>query len=224
MNRQVVTDIIGEVVRDLANPSFQFQKRKNSEEAVNGHENDEAVAEESKETPVAEEHVKEDISNPTEAASTQAMEANVQIETAVQYEEKETADSAHQLQAGRAEDPPEETPWHVLPEYRRRTFVDLKHPTHTILVSALRGVCGMSVVERYDERKKFNVQMLSGTLHVRENSKKVEADQEEHKDVQSATSLTIENTAAGQAAQQTEVEPITELQGETGNEGRKFLA
>jgi len=76
-----------------------------------------------------------------------------------------------------AEDEQDATPWHILPEYRRRIYVDLKHPTHTILVSALRGVCGMSVVERYDERKKFNVQMLSGTLRVRNKDKKPESDQ-----------------------------------------------
>lgn len=181
MNRQVVTDIIGEVVRDLANPSFQFQKRR-------VHEEEKPVAEGDQEKPVDGEveagattaiATDEKDALPKETATlAQPEHKDETAETKEQQGEeaestKEPKDEAEAEQS--TEEPQqqeEETPWHILPAHRRRIYVDLKHPTHTILVSALRGVCGISVVERYDERKKFNVQMLSGTLPVRGNGQK----------------------------------------------------
>ena len=49
-----------------------------------------------------------------------------------------------------------------LPAVRRRTKVDLKTPEYVIMVSALKGVCGISCVRGFDEGKKFNIQTLSG--------------------------------------------------------------
>lgn len=175
----MVTDIIGEVVRDLANPSFQFQKRRNFEEPVDGAKPSEVAQDVASEAQTSAEPAKEEMSSSNDAtAPVQDGEASATSSNIAQSEEIEKGGALAQSEKESADDAPEEAPWHILPEYRRRIFVDLKHPTHTILISALRGVCGMSVVERYDELKKFNVQVLSGTLHVRENSKKVQVDEE----------------------------------------------
>lgn len=48
-----------------------------------------------------------------------------------------------------------------LPSIRPRARVDLKHPKYTILISALKGVAGLSVVTEWDTSKKFNLQMLA---------------------------------------------------------------
>lgn len=150
LNRQVVTDVIGEVVRDLANAHFQFPKRQVVEHAAEPTEKSEGT------TPAQ-------AAEPASADATQASSTTAE-------ETKETSNMPTPGQASEEsevkpqgdEAPVEETPWNILPPYRRRIHVDLKHPTHTILVSALRGVCGISVVEGYDEKKKFNVQMLGG--------------------------------------------------------------
>lgn len=177
LNRQVVTDLIGDVVRDLANPSFQFQRRRNVEETANVEERNEPPSMEPNMVETSAHLAPEEANGLSEPVSEQIPVADPAVGTAMQSEE--AVNDGAKDQTENLDDSPEETPWHILPEYRRRVFVDLKHPTHTILVSALRGVCGMSVVERYDERKRFNVQVLSGTLHVRENSNKAQPVEDE---------------------------------------------
>lgn len=49
-----------------------------------------------------------------------------------------------------------------LPTVRRRSKVDLKTPEYVIMVSALKGMCGISCVRGFDQGKKFNIQTLSG--------------------------------------------------------------
>lgn len=134
------------------------------------------------------------------------VEATIDSEKADQsVPQEEQAIEAPAQETVTAEDEPEEIPWHILSAYRRRIFVDLKHPTHTILVSALRGVVGLSVVERYDERKKFNVQMLSGTLPVRKE-KKANTEQDTGE-----TEVSEETSAPPPAEPQQAVEPDTDM-------------
>ncbi|KAK9893607.1 hypothetical protein P389DRAFT_198854 [Cystobasidium minutum MCA 4210] len=168
LNRQVVTEIIGEVVRDLANAHFQFPK-KQPDASPKGANNEEAKQPGSADAAVgtAEAETKADDTNTEKVTDvTEEAQTAVQALDAAQPQSSAQADETLAPKPESAEETVEdgETPWHDLPAYRRRIFVDLKNPTHTILVSALKGVCGMSVVEGYDARKKFNLQMLGGTL------------------------------------------------------------
>ncbi|KAI8056830.1 hypothetical protein BDF22DRAFT_740335 [Syncephalis plumigaleata] len=49
--------------------------------------------------------------------------------------------------------------------------VDLKQPDRTIIVEVLKSVCGMSVVEHYNELKRFNVYMLTSSTTAIESNK-----------------------------------------------------
>lgn len=49
-----------------------------------------------------------------------------------------------------------------LPTIRRKAVVNLYSSEYVIMVSALKGVCGISCVQGFDEGKKFNIQTLSG--------------------------------------------------------------
>lgn len=157
-----MTDIIGEVVRDLANAHFQFAKP----QVIENDADDAAVQPQSPGRNIEKEQEKDDSAG-TPQVSTQTEEPAAKQSS----DQDEEQDKSPAKQEEGEDQPAEETPWHILPAYRRRIFVDLKNPTHTILVSALRGVCGISVVEGYDQRKKFNVQMLGGNLHAPANGR-----------------------------------------------------
>ena len=68
-----------------------------------------------------------------------------------------------------------------LAHIRRRTYVDLKCPSHTILITALKGVCGISVVEGYDKGRKFNIQSLSQREAAASEQREVEVESTETK-------------------------------------------
>ena len=57
----------------------------------------------------------------------------------------------------------------------------LKCPSHTILITALKGVCGISVVEGYDKGRKFNIQSLSQREAAASEQREVEVESTETK-------------------------------------------
>lgn len=200
-----MTDIIGEVVRDLANAHFQFPKP----QIIEKDANDAAVQPQSSSENVEKEQEKDD--------SAAALQVSTQTDDPA---EKQSADRDEEQDKSlekpeESEDQTaEETPWHILPAYRRRIFVDLKNPTHTILVSALRGVCGLSVVEGYDQRKKFNVQMLGGNLHVSSKSKEKEEDNANVEDNQPEREAHGDRVEASARQGDSDVAPIGEAAAE----------
>lgn len=177
LDRQVVLDVVGEVIRDLANPFFQLKRgekpvdkaeseEKPVETAVEEANNMQGVTSETDGAPIREEKQETAGAAGTEESLTEKQ--SISEETMKQQESgaDEPSKELEIMDSDKNEDPSQL--WYILPEHRRRTIVDLKHPTHTILVSALRGVCGLSVVERYEENKKYNIQSLGS--HSAENT------------------------------------------------------
>lgn len=75
----------------------------------------------------------------------------VTVDTSAEAESKESAQTPS-VRAEKAR----------LPSARRKAVVNLTNPEYVIMVSALKGVCGISCVRGFDEGKKFNIQTLSG--------------------------------------------------------------
>lgn len=214
-NRDLVNQVVGEVVRDLTNPRFQYPVHQKPAEATKAEEpgqevesegtskGDSAVAVEPADGSASAangEHLDSVQREPASAANAEPLdsmqgELEAKVESSAQPEAtsiREPATSVEQLdkvEEGKdsevqtkvaevstaPEAPQSKRP--TLPPHRRRTYVDLKKPTHTILVSVLKGVCGISIVTGYDEGRKFNIQMLGERQVADKFQQKKEADE-----------------------------------------------
>ncbi|CAD6580050.1 MAG: hypothetical protein CYPHOPRED_001073 [Cyphobasidiales sp. Tagirdzhanova-0007] len=153
LNRDIVTQLIGDVVRDLTNPAFQFPLHQ--PESTSATDSQDSAHRTNQKTPQAE---------PSEESSLEKEE--IRISEDVTVEGQSPSSELHRsssIAATGSTGPPEDVvrpPREPFPNVRRRTHVDLKHPSHVILVSALKGVCGISIVEGYEEGRKYNIQVL----------------------------------------------------------------
>lgn len=191
-NRDAINSVVGDVVRDLTNPRWQYpvierqaQPNKTDEPVQPADSEDKvksvadmpvdpvddgAAAQETSSAVKgdAEEPSIQPEATPTGAplvtdgqpAATEQAESSVTGEEDAKPQPPAASDASLADDTGAAvEQTQRKHP--ILPPHRRRTYVDLKKPTHTILVSVLKGVCCISIVTGYDEGRKFNIQMLA---------------------------------------------------------------
>ena len=135
LNREVINQVVGGVIHDLTTASFQYP-RYDIEKPANTDSGN------------AEDEIAE---TALPAAAADTAEANEEAPQPI------TAALVSAPQSLPARKP-------ILPAARRKTKVDLKNPTHTIMISALKGTCGMSVVTDYEKKRRLNLQMLANKV------------------------------------------------------------
>ena len=136
LNREVINQVVGGVIHDLTTASFQYP-RYDIEKPANT-----------------------DSGNAEDEIAETALPAAAAADTAVATEEAPPPTTIAPVSAPQPQ--PVRKP--ILPAARRKTKVDLKNPTHTILISALKGICGMSIVTDYDKKRRLNLQMLANKV------------------------------------------------------------
>ena len=142
---------IGEVVRDLTNPDWQFPSPEAAQAEAGEKGEDKPV--DTDQTPVA--------AGDQEQASEEALSAETG-ESPTGETAKADVSEPSEKQAQSSQPVVSQSKREPLPLVRRRANVDLKNSEYVIMVSALKGVCGISHVRGFDEAKKFNIQTLSG--------------------------------------------------------------
>lgn len=174
LSRDIILHTIGSVVRDLTTASFQYPEKMseiatitNADGGPKSASGDADKQDSPKHENVAE---SEGVTNGNLDASIGATEGGNASETKItSLEGRNVAEEGKVLGGDASADAVlDENPSTSsmsgrprLPEARRKTKVDLKHPKYTILVSALKGVCGLSIVEGFEESRRFNIQVLS---------------------------------------------------------------
>lgn len=144
-------------MRDLTNPNFQFPSRESRDAAADLATSTANSTQESTEQ-------KDALADATQGTDIIEEVSKDQKAVAGQSPSGEDAQEGQSKDGKRAEDVEPTASSRLLPPVRRRAHVDLKNPTHVILVSALKGVCGISIVKDYDKGKKYNLQSLGGQL------------------------------------------------------------
>lgn len=239
-NRDLVTQLVGDVIRDLTNPRFQYPvyqkpetEDEQSESADNSAEDsatdtvkdsakDQAIEGADNEGPAnvaatAAEEEKPTL-NATEAPLPDHETSDVTDSSTQQTQQAETGEStlpADQNPADSADAPAPQRP--VLPGHRRRAYVDLKNATHTVMVTILKGVASMSIVTGYDEGRKFNIQMLAEQQVAKKSQQAEESEKTKAEDAKPSAPEAVTH-ASEQNAETITTEVATDASHEVANE------